>query len=105
MGTQIIKQPNGKLALYSSICDNFTMVNAEEQDIVDFFVEEQTRDIRCDVARRVLALNRGEKPYHQFTRTFQEALDTIKRLHGTVESNSVLKLIEEDDDEQSDDSG
>jgi hypothetical protein len=90
MGQQIIKQPNGKYAVWSSVVD------ATVGDIINDRIEESNNKIREDVNRIVKALGRGEKPYHQFTMTFDEAVGSV--MDNKPESNSLeilreLKLI------------
>ena len=82
MGHQIIKQPNGKFGIFSSVVDDFVLINATEQDIVDFYTEKTIRETRLRVAQTILALENGEKPAAQFTKTFDEALDWIEEVHG-----------------------
>lgn len=82
MGHQIIKQPNGKFGVFSSVVDDFVLINATEQDIVDFYTEKHVRETRLHVAQTILALENGGKPAAQFTKTFEEALDWIEEVHG-----------------------
>lgn len=82
MGQQIIKQPNGKYALFSSIVDDFVLIDAEPQDIIDEWVGKYKLDMEKKVAEIVAALEKGEKPYYQFTMSFDEAVKTVKHHHG-----------------------
>lgn len=82
MGQQIIKQPNGKYALFSSVVDDFVLIDADPQDIIDEWVGKYKLDMEKKVAEIVAALEKGEKPYHQFTMSFDEAVKTIKQRHG-----------------------
>jgi hypothetical protein len=43
------------------------------------------------------SLDKGEKPYLQFTETFDEMLKTIETHHGKKEVQKVLKLINKQD--------
>jgi len=88
MGHQVIKQPNGQFALYSSIVDDFVLVNATERDIVDRFVEEYAKDTRHKIEVIIQTLNAGGKPYYQFTKTFDEALERIEEMHGKDRSDT-----------------
>jgi hypothetical protein len=46
MGHQIIKQPDGRLAVFSSVVDAFVVLDATQQELVDWYAEEAARDAR-----------------------------------------------------------
>lgn len=91
MPRQIIKQPDGLYAVWSTVVDGFVMIDATPQNIIDEFVAEQELEIGASVMRTVDALRRGEKPYHQFTMTFDEALELYKHIHGKPTSLEQLR--------------
>jgi hypothetical protein len=74
VGHQIIKQPNGFYAVFSSIVDDFILLDATPDEIIEDEVADARRTITEYVRRKVAALNRGEKPYYQFTMTWKQAL-------------------------------
>ena len=82
MGSQIIKQPNGKYAIFSSIVDDIVFYEATEKDIVKYFVDREVERITQHVRETIESLDKGGKPSFQFTMTWEEALDTAKRVHG-----------------------
>lgn len=82
MGSQIIKQPNGKYAVFSSIVDDFMFYDATPEDVIGYFVEQEAKSIKNLVTLIIDGLTKGEKPYHQFTMTWPEALDWAKQVHG-----------------------
>lgn len=71
---QIIKQPNGLWALWSSIVDNFVLTDATEQDLIDYFVEREKEQWTAIIKDKISKLNRGVKAYWQFTMTYEEAM-------------------------------
>jgi hypothetical protein len=79
MSQQIIKQPNGKYALFSQIVGDFVLIDADPQDIVDEWVKEYKIDMEKKVSEIVSALERGEKPYYQFTMSFEKAVKKVRR--------------------------
>ena len=86
MGRQIIRQPDGKFSIWSTIVDNFVTVDCEDADeIIEEFLDDARREITDMVYRVVGMLERGGKPYHQFTKTYNECLDLIKEVHGDDE--------------------
>ena len=58
------------------------MIDADPQDIIDEWVEDYKIAIEKKVLGIVSALEKGEKPYYQFTMSFDEAVETIKKVHG-----------------------
>lgn len=94
MGRQIIKQPNGKFCIFSSIVDSVTFYHMEEQDIINEWVEESRKEIEKKVKEIIADLNEGKKPYYQFTKTYDEMLQTIKEIHGAKEVKEIRKAIE-----------
>lgn len=91
MGRRIIKQADGQYAVWSTIVDNFVAVNCSEQDIVEMYLEEEAKQIRCDVARQILVAD-GFQRGNQFTMNMDEALGTIRQIHGEKE---VIRLLED----------
>lgn len=94
MGRQIIKQPNGKYCIFSSIVDSITHYHMEEQDIINEWVEESKKEIEKEVKEIISDLNEGKKPYYQFTKSYEEMLQTIKKNHGNKEVKEIRKAIE-----------
>ena len=82
MGRQIIKQPNGKYAVWSSIVDDFILVDATPDEIIEDWCEQQRKDTTEHVQRVVEELGLGVKPYHQLTHTFDECIHVIRERHG-----------------------
>ena len=94
MGHQIIKQPNGKFCLFSSIVDNVIAFDCTAQDIIDIQIEVESERIKAKVSGIVEALERGEKPYHQFTMSYSEMMKFIQRTHGKKVREETQSAIE-----------
>lgn len=83
MGHQIVKQPNGKYAIWSTVVDDFICIDCEnQQELVDEFMDYEKRRIESNVARIVADLEAGRNPYLQFTKSFRECVGTIEQTHG-----------------------
>lgn len=82
MGQQIIKQPNGKYALWSSIVTDFVLLDATPADIVDYMADNERENIERGVNRKVEMIERGEPAYFQFTMNWEEACAMAKECHG-----------------------
>lgn len=90
MGHQIIKQPNGKFAVWSSGVDDFILIDATPEEIVQDYVEKESERIRKEVADIVTALERGGKPSGM---TFDKAVAWVRRHHSPdAESLQMLGL-------------
>lgn len=85
MGQQVIKCPDGTLAIFSSVVDAWTVYNATPDEIVEHFAEQAAADARRDARRIVDAVMAGQpcKVYYQFTKTFEEA-DALSVEHDGI---------------------
>lgn len=90
---QIIKQPNGKYCIFSIIVDDITHYNLTQSDIVELRVEKAKKSIEKEVKEIVDKLEKGEKPYNHFTKSFDEAMNTIGNIHGEEEKQNMEQLI------------
>lgn len=75
MGYQVIRQPDGKLAIWTSYSDGWAAYDCTPEEAVEFFVEIAADRARRDAERVVRHVLAGEprKAYHQFAMTFEEA--------------------------------
>jgi hypothetical protein len=94
MSRQIIKQPNGKYCIFSSIVDNVTHYNMSVDDIIEEWLNEAKNKIVEDVKSIVAKLENNEQPYYQFTKSFDDMLFVIKEIHGKKEMSKIKSLIE-----------
>ena len=86
VGYQIIKQPNEKLAIFSSSTDTIIVWDATADEVVDWFVEIAAERARTDT-RRVVGFVEAGKPrkvYYQFTMTWEEATRSDQYHEGTT---------------------
>ncbi|HEY5986679.1 MAG TPA: hypothetical protein VIV12_09915 [Streptosporangiaceae bacterium] len=81
MGQQIIRQPDGYYAVFSSITDTIIMWDASAEEVVEWFTEQATEDTRRKVNQLIEKVAAGERAYYQFTMTWNEALAKDER-HG-----------------------
>lgn len=95
MGWQIIKQPDGKYCIFSSVVDNVTYYNCSKEQIVGVFIKTEVERVRKEVLGIIDSLDDGYKPYHQFTKTFDQMIATIEDIHGKEEVEKVMKMIKE----------
>ena len=96
MGQQIVQQPDGKYAIWSSVVDDFVVVDCENaEEVVDVMAEDSRREIDKHVRRVLEQLASGGRPYHQFTKTFGECLEIIREVHGDdAESLSIMECTD-----------
>ena len=86
MGWQVIKQPNGLYAIWSTIVDGITMWDATEADIVQAFVDdaaEQARASAHSTLRDLNALPKGQRMFGRWL-TWREAKRRHKEVHGAL---------------------
>lgn len=93
MGKQVIQQPDGLFAIFSSNSDTIHMYDATAEEIEEYFVERAEEEARRAVerarveAREVLghlAAGEPQKAYYQFAMTWDEALESDREHDGEV---------------------
>jgi hypothetical protein len=86
MGNQIIRQPNGLLAVFSTETDTITVYDATEAELVEHFAEEAAERARENVRRTLghVAAGNPRKAYFQFAMTWEEALEEDREHGGSV---------------------
>ena len=77
MGHQIVKQPNGLYALWSSIVDTFILLDATPEDIIQDWNVRDEKQNRAAADRIIAQLERGEAPYYQFTKSWDACIRWI----------------------------
>lgn len=83
MGDQIIKQPDGQFAVYSTETDTIITWDASADDLVAYYADkarEQARRRARETIDKVAAGN-ARDVYYQFVLTWEEALEN-DREHG-----------------------
>ena len=81
MGYQIVQQPDGRYAIFSSFTDTWCESNADRDEVYDWFAERAKEDSDRQVKRIFDALDIGKPAYYQFTMSFEEA-DAKSVEHG-----------------------
>jgi hypothetical protein len=84
VGYQIIQQPNEKWAVFSSVSDTIVRINASEQGVIDWFAKAAKDESVERTTKTINDIKAGGKPYHQFTKTWKEALAIHMRTQGKV---------------------
>jgi 2-iminoacetate synthase ThiH len=87
MGRQIIKQPNGKYCIFSSVVNNIINYDMSPEDIIETWAEEAKKEITENVNHIIDELNKGGKPYYQFTMTYEE----LKEIYLQLKIKGVYK--------------
>jgi len=82
MGHQIIKQPNGKFAIWSTIIDDFISMDNTPENLIQYYIEASKKEIRERITETINTLESGGKPYYQFTMTWEEALRLRDEIHS-----------------------
>lgn len=93
MSWQIIKQPNGKYCIFSSIVDNVVYYEGTKEQILNAYIEDSKKTITEKVNGIFDDLENGKKPYNQFTMSFNKMIHWIETSHGEEERIDVLKKL------------
>lgn len=83
MGQQIIQQPDGLFAVFSSVTDTFIVVDATPEELVEWRAEEAAEAARERTRRELDKVLDGNSraAYAQFAMTWEEAA-AKDREHG-----------------------
>lgn len=91
MGHQIIRQPDGLYAVFSSVVDSWILYDATRQDIIDYYAERAAEDARERATRTLDCVDEDpRKAYYQFTMTFEEA-NALSVEHGGDDLSGKLE--------------
>jgi hypothetical protein len=85
MGQAIVRQPDGKLACFSSVSDNFTMWDATEEEAVAYCVDELDlgpNSARAMVQRGLDDLKPFSTKHGSGLDRWDDSLQTIATVHG-----------------------
>lgn len=91
MGKQIIEQPNGQYAIFSSDSDEFVLLNASREEVAEFLVSRAVRDAKERAERDVeemFSLLSGQ------SLSWKEACEVREREHKDDHSQERVKLDE-----------
>lgn len=102
MANQIIKQPNGLYCIWSTVVDHITCYHMTRDALVEEFLSVQRERIETEVDRKLAQLEKGEKPYYQFTMTYEEALEQVAERHDQATADEQRVLMEKPSEESVD---
>ena len=94
MGTQYIKQPNGKWAIYSTVTDCLDSIEHDKEKLIELEVERMKERFTVEIQQ---ALDRKENGIQGvFSVGWKEAYrNTVKRLQKSGAHNDFLRILEE----------
>lgn len=80
MGYQIVRMPGPRetYAIWSTFTDSFASKHCRREHVRYFFEAIAIKRVQQEVEEILTKIDAGEPPYHQFTMTYQEMLDTIE---------------------------
>jgi len=86
MGHQIIKQPDGLLAVFDSVTDSWIFADATEKELLKYYEKRAAKQARKETLRVLEAVQADEphRVYYQFTKTFKEANNKHNSNHPKV---------------------
>lgn len=84
MSYQIIKQPGGELAVFSSVTETIVLWDATAEEVVEWFVDAAMKKAKREAERVVEVVLHGQTRdiYHQFTMSWEEALKSDEKRGG-----------------------
>lgn len=88
MAQQIIKQPDGNYAIWSSVVDDFIFTDATKDEILKHFGAEAYEYARKKALDTMDELDEGKTPYYQFTKSYAECLEILKKRKDVEEGEA-----------------
>jgi hypothetical protein len=88
MPRYIIPQENGNYAVFSTVVDDFIIINAKPKELLRIFIKEEIKSTIKFFHRVIRQIKK-----HGPDISMQDALDTIKNVHGIDAYNEVIKLL------------
>ena len=81
MSRQVMKKPNGKYAVWSTIVDDFIFDDINKEEYIKFRLKEEKERALEHLQEIFEALdsNKPREIYYQFTMTYEEALEMKKK--------------------------
>jgi ADP-ribosylglycohydrolase len=83
MARNIVQQPNGLYSVFSSIVDDFIIVDATIDEIVEAYIEDEREKIKWRVE------NELERMKKHVSFSYEDALHTIELVHGKQGDTNV----------------
>lgn len=89
---KILKQPSGKYTLWSTIVDDFVMLDADTNDLIVFLRKGELKgDIEGYINKIVKILEDGGKPYGDETQSWQYQMAWMTSFHGREHLDDFIK--------------
>jgi len=79
---QIIKQPNGQYAVFSSVSDVVVGLDMTREEVIDYFIKRAVNRATDDVTRWIDDVDKG---YNPGALTYKKALQTHVRNKGNCQ--------------------
>lgn len=83
MGRQVIRQPDGRLATWSTVIDGFTLVDADPEEIAEYYAREAYEEERqrwleaCERAQQT-----GTSSRYRHGMQWTDAMERYREAHG-----------------------
>lgn len=87
MGQQIIKQPDGKFCVFSSISDSIIVLDLTREELVKWYGENARLEAEAEAEVMLDKVEAGNA-YYQFTKTFEEAAEIHYQSGNTKKEKS-----------------
>lgn len=91
MGKCVVRQPNGLYAVFSSIVDDFVVLDCTPAEVVSYFQNEARRQARKDARE---AIQRADDRQDGDRRTWDDCLGTIRAVHGKARAAERRRMID-----------
>lgn len=88
MGWRIAKQPDGKLAVFSTNVDKFLMLDATPEEVREFWIEDAVARAKEEGVR---SFERAMQRAALYPESWDECKSTIAAVHGIKEARKYVR--------------
>lgn len=93
MARQILKQPNGLYAVYSTVSNSIAYYNCTVEELIELWLAGERERIEQGIRATVAEIDSGVPAYGQLTITWDEALADTKRVANAEEYEQIARDV------------
>lgn len=89
MAHRVVKQPNGRYAIFSTVCDDVIAYGMTAEELTTYYVQEAADKARAGIEE----LLSGKPDPVRWLWSAEEILVTIRARHGGVRAVEIMALL------------
>lgn len=93
IGIDVVRQPDGRYAVWDMWLSEFVLINASAEDIIDYYTQWETRNIRRIVTEKVANLEGDRPEWKKLPKSFDDCLAQLVERRGEDCRDQFLKTF------------